>query len=319
MTDDIYEIELTPPDIAPYKRGNTALDYVSTLDSRKPGPHVVVNALTHGNEYCGAVALDFLFRHGVRPTRGHLTLSFANAEAYLRFDPSDPAITRFVDEDFNRLWTPEVIDRPRDSVELRRARELRPLFDGADFLLDLHSMQTKSVPLSIAGPLPKGRELAAAIGFPAHVVIDAGHAAGRRLRDYAGFADPASAKCAALIECGQHWEAASADVAIEATVRFLRHLDMIAPDFATDTVSDQPLPSQTIIEVTQAVTIKTEAFAFVREFGGLEVIPAAGTVLAHDGDEAIATPYDDCVVVMPSRRFAPGRTAVRLGRYIARP
>ena len=268
VTDDMYEIASTSPDIALYKRRNTGLDYVTTQDGGRPGPHVVVNALTHGNEYCGAIALDFLFRHGVRRTRGH---------------------------------------------------EVRPIFDRADFLLDLHSMQAKCVPLSIAGPLPKGRDLAAAIAYPAHVVIDAGHAAGGRLRDYAGFADPASAKSAALIECGQHWEAASAEVAIKATLRFLRNLDMIERDFAAAHGAAVPLSPQTVIEVTHAVTIKNEAFAFVREFGGLEVIPAAGTVLVHDGDEPIATPYDDSVLVTPSRRFKPRRTAFRLGRYVAPP
>ena len=121
------------------------------------GETLWLHGCVHGNEYCGAIALDFLFRHGVRPTRGRLTLSFANVEAYLRFDPSNPTTTRFVDEDFNRLWAPEVLDGPRDSAELRRARELRPIFDGADFVLDPHSMLAKSVPLSIAGPLPKGR------------------------------------------------------------------------------------------------------------------------------------------------------------------
>jgi hypothetical protein len=29
----------------------------------------------------------------------------------------------------------------------------------------------------------------------------------------------------------------------------------------------------------------------------------------------VLTPYDDCVLVMPSRRLTRGSTAVRLGRY----
>ena len=92
---------------------------------------------------------------------------------------------------------------------------------------------------------------------------------------------------------------------------------MIERDFAAAHGAAVPLSPQTVIEVTHAVTIKNEAFAFVREFGGLEVIPATGTVLAHDGDEPIATPYG--VLVTPSRRFKPRRTAVRLGRYVAPP
>jgi predicted deacylase len=53
-----YKVELTPPDIEPYRAGNTGIDYVTTFDSGIAGPHVLVTALTHGNEICGAVALD---------------------------------------------------------------------------------------------------------------------------------------------------------------------------------------------------------------------------------------------------------------------
>ena len=42
------------PDITPYRAGTHGLAYVHTLHSDKPGPHVCINALTHGNEICGA-------------------------------------------------------------------------------------------------------------------------------------------------------------------------------------------------------------------------------------------------------------------------
>ena len=42
-------IELIPPDIEPYRAGNTGVDYVTTFDSGSAGPHVLVTALTHGN------------------------------------------------------------------------------------------------------------------------------------------------------------------------------------------------------------------------------------------------------------------------------
>jgi hypothetical protein len=31
----------------------------------------------------------------------------------------------------------------------------------------------------------------------------------------------------------------------------------------------------------------------------------------------VRTPYDDCILIMPSRRLAPGLTAVRLGRLVS--
>ena len=64
-----YPIELEAPDISAYKRGNTGIDYVHEFDSGKNGPHVMISAIVHGNELCGAVALDHLFRNEVRPIK----------------------------------------------------------------------------------------------------------------------------------------------------------------------------------------------------------------------------------------------------------
>ena len=316
MNDTPYPVELEAVDIGPYKNGNTGIDYVTTFDSGEPGPHVMVNAVVHGNELCGAITLDFLFRNEVRPMRGKLTLSFANHEAYNRFNPADPGASRYVDEDFNRLWTADVLDGERDTAELRRARQFRPAVDAADYLLDIHSMQHRTPPIMICGPLEKGRQLARDIGAPVHVVSDEGHAAGKRMRDYAGFGDPESPKNALLVECGQHWEKSSADVAKDVTLRFLRHYHVIDPGFAVDHLSPEPLEPQKMIEVSEPVTIKTDEFRFADDYIGLEVIAEAGTVIGWDGDEEIRTPYDDCVLVMPSRRLRKGESAVRLGRQI---
>lgn len=315
MSRNEHAVELAAPDISAYRAGNTGIDYVTTFDSGQPGPHVMVNAVTHGNELCGAITVDFLYRHDVRPTRGKLTLGFANYMAFEQFDPNNPTASRFVDEDFNRLWSADVLDGSRDSAELRRAREFRAIVDRMDFLLDIHSMQQKSAPVMLAGPLAKGRDLARGVGYPEHVVSDEGHAAGRRMRDYGGFGDPASPRNALLVECGRHWDSSSAAVSQETALRFLRHLEIIDPEFANAHLA-APDPTQKFIEVTEAVTIKSSNFTFADDYRGLEVIPKAGTVLGHDGDEPVATPYDDCVLVMPSRRLLPGQTAVRLGHFI---
>lgn len=314
-----FPIELEAPDISAYAAGNTGIPYVTTFDSGVAGPHVMVNALTHGNELCGAITLDYLFRNGVRPTRGKLTLGFANVAAFERFNPSQPTASRYVHEDFNRLWSPEVLDGPRHSVELSRAREYRPLIDTVDFLLDLHSMQQPSPPLMLAGPLPKGQALAAGVGTPEHVIADNGHAAGKRLRDYGDFADPASPRNALLVECGQHWEKSSATVSLETTLCFLQYTDVVDPEFVARHRPRKKCPAQKFIEVTDVVTAKTTDFRFSRPYIGLETVPVTGTVIGHDGDTAIRTPYDDCVMIMPSLRLYPGQTAVRLGRFVDSP
>ena len=96
-------VELEAPDLRKYRDGGTGVDYVHTWDSGEPGRHVMITALTHGNEICGAIALDYLFGLNLRPKTGKLSFGFVNVQAFERFDPEDPYASRFVDEDFNRM------------------------------------------------------------------------------------------------------------------------------------------------------------------------------------------------------------------------
>ncbi len=309
-------VHLLPCDIAAYRRGNTGIDYVTTLDSGLAGPHVMVNALTHGNELCGAHALAYLFENDVRPVRGRLTLSFANVAAYEAFDAANPYASRFVDEDFNRLWDESTLDGPRTSCELIRARAMREVFAAADHLLDIHSVDLPQPAMLLAGRRAKGRALAAVIGKPRHVVLDRGHDAGKRVRDFAAFDDADSAKSACLVECGYHFFAQASEIAIETSLRFLRHFGMIPENFASPYLPHEGDEPQIVVEVTDPVTIETDSFRFVRTFEGFEVIPEEATLIAHDGDRPVRTPYPDCVLVMPAREPLAGKTAVRLGRFV---
>jgi succinylglutamate desuccinylase len=309
-------IEVPFPSLAAHAPGNRGIPYAWTFAADRPGPHVLIQALTHGNEVCGAIALDWMLRERVRPTRGTLSLVFANVAAYERFERTNPFASRCIDEDFNRLWSVDVLDGPRESAELRRARELRPLYDRVDFLLDLHSMSDPCPPLAMAGRLRKGLALARSLGLPEHVVIDGGHSSGRRLRDYAFFDDEGDPRSALLIECGQHWEAGSPAVAKQSILRWLRHFEMAGPDFLAARLARATPTEQRLIEVTTTVTIASDDFRFTIPIRALQMIRKAGTTYAIDGGKEIRSPHDDCVVIMPTRRPKKGETAVRLGRYI---
>jgi predicted deacylase len=313
-----FPIELSPPDIAPYRAGNAGVDYVRVLDSGRPGPSVMVQALTHGNEFCGAIALDYLLREQVAPRAGRLTLAFANVAAYARFDFDDPDRSRFIDEDYNRVWADDALFGPRDSAELRRARELRPFVDAADLLLDLHSMHEPCRPIMVCARSEKSAAYARRIGVPGDLLIDTGHPAGLRMIERGGFGDPASARTAVLIECGQHWEKSAAEVAIDTTLRFLAVSGAVDPEWVRARLRLEPPRTQRLVRVTEPVVAKSMNFRFARPWKGLEVVPAAGTPVATDGDTVWKTPYDECVMVMPSMvHLKPGTTMVRLGRFQA--
>lgn len=308
-----FEVHLTAPDISRWLPGNTGIEGFTSRSGPRPGPHVLVLALAHGNEIAGAIVADRLLACGLAPERGRLTFGFVNLAAFERFDPRQPTLSRFIDEDINRVWDRAVLDGPRRSIELARAREIRPMIDSADILLDLHSMLWPSDPLILCGESAKGRALARTIGTPALVVADRGHASGRRILDYDRFAAADTPFVANLVEAGQHWHPGTVDTMMGSVAGVLRHAGMVA---AHPALPPPPERRQRFAEVTMAVNATSSSFAFVHPWRGGDVVPARNTVIALDGTTEIRTPYDNCLLVMPSLRPSRGHTAVRLARFV---
>ncbi|GKT17488.1 succinylglutamate desuccinylase/aspartoacylase family protein [Acidovorax sp. SUPP2522] len=311
---------LPAPDLTPWRAGNTGTEGVWHFDSGLPGRHALISALVHGNELCGAWALQGLLAAGLRPQQGSLTLAFCNLEAFDRFDPADHDASRFTDQDMNRQWSDERMDAG-DTRERRRAAALRPFVARADWLLDLHSMHEPGAPLLLTGLHPRNLELARRMGAPEHIVADAGHQDGVRMRDYGHFGLPdaqAGDRRSLLVECGFHGALSSRTVAYDQCARFLAAAQVLSPEALAALLPGwrQPdAPRQWVLEVTGPVVAKSSAFRFTQPFTGLEVIPKAGTVIGDNDGEPVTTPYDDCVLVMPSTRQArAGVTVVRYAR-----
>jgi len=286
-----FEVNLTAPDLTPWLAGNTGIAGYHSFAGDAAGPHVAIVALTHGNELAGAIVLDRLLRRGLRPRRGRLTLGFNNLAAFARFDPAQPTASRFLDEDLNRLWDLTVLEGPGQSSELDRARQIRPLIDSVDVLLDLHSMLWPSDPLILSGMTGKGRDLARSIG---------------------SFAIENAPPVANLVEAGRHWAPGTVAQAEATVAALLRHVGMaeLSP------VAAPAVSAMRCAEVTVVVTAATAGFAFVRHFEGGEIVPERNTLIAMDGATEIRTPHDDCLMVMPSLRPSRGHTAVRLARFV---
>ena len=303
----VFPVEITAPDLSPYLTGNTSIPGFTSLDSGLAGPHVVLVSLIHGNEFAGAIMLKELLDGGFKPLRGKLTLGFANLAAFARFDPANPIASRYVEEDMNRVWDDFTLFGVRRSAELERAREIKPIIDSADILLDLHTMLWPSDPVLLCGAGPRGRALGLAVGTPALVVADTGHAGGKRLIDYGRFTEnsPQGATCL-LVEAGPHWQQAAVEQSRATIYAVLRNAGMMA-GLGT-------APQSRFAEVVKLITARTNRFEFVREFRGGEVIANAGTLIAYDGDEEIRTPEDNLIMIMPSLKVSHGHTAVRLAR-----
>ena len=312
--------DLPAPDLSAWRAGNTGTEGVWHFDSGLPGRQVLVSALIHGNELCGAWALKGLLESGLRPQAGSLTLMFCNLAAFDRFDPANHDAARFVEQDMNRQWSDERMDAA-DSLERRRCAALRPFVARADWLLDLHSMHEPCAPLLLTGVQPRNLALAKQMAAPEHIVIDAGHQDGTRMRDYGRFGLPdaqAGDSRSLLVECGFHGDPASRAVAQDQCLRFIEASGIVDGAELARLLPGWRLadaPRQWALEVTGPVVANSERFAFTQPFTGLEVIAQAGTVIGDNDGEAVTTPYDDCVLVMPSTRQArAGVSVVRFAR-----
>lgn len=304
-------IEIEPPFLSRFQCGNTGIDYLHCVDSGRPGPHAMITSVVHGNEFSGAISVAELIDNPPTLQLGRLSLCFVNAEACSRFDRERPWHSRFIDEDFNRVWNDDVLSGPRLSLELGRARDLRQTIDSVDYLLDLHSMASDSPAIILAGSTDRGREFAKELNIGLTIVLDQGHQAGQRLRDYGEFNAERSQKTALLVECGQHWRATTVHTARKAATAFLSALNMVRDE--NPRTSE---PASSVIRVTDTITATSNVFEFTENYSGLEQIGAAGTTIANDGDLVITTPYDGCVLVMPTHGVQLGQTAVRLGRVL---
>jgi predicted deacylase len=311
---------LEPPDLRRWRAGNTGTEGVWRFIARPPGPRVAITALIHGNELCGAWAVAGLLQllhDGAALQCGELTLAFCNLAAFDRFDLAQPDTARFVEEDLNRQWSAERL-ASGSTLERRRAAELLPWLCNADHLLDLHSMSEPAPPLLLTGTLQRHVDWARQLGIAGQVVIDAGHAAGVRLRDHGRFGDPQGTACSLLVECGWHGDPTSRRVAQDATSRVLQSTGLLSSAQLPPSWRLDDAPPHRALQVTHAITARSTDFRFARDFGNLECVAQRGTVIAYNDGNPVTTPYDDCVLVMPSlRQLRPGVTVVRLARALA--
>jgi predicted deacylase len=313
--------ELPMPSLGIWREGNTGTEGVWRFEAPRPGRHVMVSALVHGNELCGAWALLGALQAGLRPVAGSLTLAFCNLAAFDRFDPARVDDSRFVDEDFNRVWGPGLAARGASSTERTRALALQPFVESADWLLDLHSMHDPGMPLLLTGLQPRNIALARELGTPAMVIVDAGHAEGKRMRDHGRFGEPASGEapaqqaCALLVECGYHGALSSRAVAFDVMARFLDASGAVPAAVQPAHWRLALPPQQRVLAVTHAIAARSMAVSFSEPWSTGQTVAKAGTLLGWNDGEPIVTPYDDCTLVMPSlRQLRPGVTVVRLAR-----
>jgi predicted deacylase len=305
-----------------------------TFQGQQPGPKLIVLGAVHGNEVCGTKAIHRVLAEidsgALEIAAGQVTfVPVTNPLAYARKD-------RVGDRNLNRNLAPT--KSPKD-FEDRVANWLCPLLASHEVLLDLHSTRAATQPFATLGPLDNDgtvqpfrhsaqeRAMARHLGVSRFVDgwLDA-YAKGveRRVKEGTGSEANRSAiygvgtteymrsvgGYAVTLECGQHEDPSSVDVAYKAihnVLAFLR-LSSEKPPSAVDRY--EALSLREVIDRTDA------GDQFSQPWSSFDKL-SKGDVIAKRADGTVLTAPSDGWIVFPDAKALPGNEWFYLAEPLA--
>ncbi len=261
----------------------------------------------HGNEPCGVLALQRIFARLEQDRTalvGRLVGLAGNRRALEQG-------RRYLDEDLNRIWLPDVRDRASAEVGPERARELDEVQDILRVLdallpparsrvafLDLHSTSGGGAAFAILDDTLANRELAFAIPVP-HVLGLEEELAGTAT----SYLD-AYGRAAISFEAGQHLDPASVDRAEAAVWIAMQAAGVLAPGERPEVaagkvlLADQHRSSPNVVDVRYRHPVVADA-GFVMAPGFVNFQPISkGRLLAHDRSGPLHAPLRG-LILMP--------------------
>ncbi len=306
---------------------NTDILRVHSFRAVHPGPRLIVLGAVHGNETCGARAIERVLAEldagALRIVRGTVTfVPLANPLAYQRGQ-------RAVDRNLNRNLRP--CPQPQ-SYEDRIANLVCPLLAEHEVLLDLHSFQTTGEAFAMLGPpdndgalepfAQAAREEALALRLGPRRLVEgwlSTYAVGVRERLQRTVptersqllnTDPSygvgtteymrsQGGCAITLECGQHADPGAPQVGYRAIRNTLAYLGLV----------DEPLPAaRDDIELLRLAEVSDRLHAddhFTRPWASYDPLPA-GTLIGMRADGTPVQAPTDGFIVFPNPLALPG-------------
>lgn len=189
------------------------------------GQNILFTGRIHGNEPCGEIALrrlmDDINNGSITLTKGSLTiLPCCNAMA-------KSINKRFVDVNLNRIFDAHLINQYLESHEAKIVPHIMEEIEQSDVFIDLHSFTENMPPVVICidNQNQQSRELAQACRIK-RIECDSPFITKSGSQMSTHFARKHN-KPAILVECGQHDDAQSIEVAYQSILNILKHLNMI--------------------------------------------------------------------------------------------
>lgn len=301
----------------------------STFTGQRPGPKLIVTGAVHGNETCGTEAikrvLADIHANRIAIVGGAVTfVPVTNPLAYAKRD-------RVGDRNLNRNLAPN--DKPKD-FEDRIANWLCPLLASHDALLDLHSTRATNPPFAMLGPRDntgtlepfarhrEERDLAVRLGVARFVEgwLDAYAEGVARRRERARAAGLASDPLvddprygigtteylrgvggyAITLECGQHDDPESPNVAYRAILNALAYLGI------SDSAPPDVVQGAEHLCLSEVHDRFAEGDRFERQWSSFDALQA-GTRIGTRADGTPVIAPQAGYIVFPDNKALPGR------------
>lgn len=266
-----------------------------------PRPHIGVCGSMHGNEPCGAEAIERLtneLRIGAHEVGGG-TLFFihANPEA-----TSQRRRHTEQGDDLNRLWDFSFVESLRTDAwgyEHHRALALTDYIRDLDVFLDLHSAASATPPFGVSNGVSDINDLATRMGLS--FLVKSWHG----LADKVVIGFLASQGVPALsVECGAHEHPEVSQNAYEIALHFLRATGGL------NAVADPPTNEVRTVRVVETITRPSPEFRFSSPWAGFDELEP-GALVGRDRVTEIRTTAR-CYAVLPNQDVEVGDDVIYL-------
>lgn len=294
---------------------------VIKIESFVPGPCVGITVCTHGNEPSGLAVLNYLL-HDIKINsilrKGSLFIVINNVKATRKFFEAKSEMeqqkSRYVDINMNRLPRNiiEIGDDPR--YEVRRAKELCPIWNQFTVAIDIHSTTSDTGPVIISRGKNFDRIKDIVRGFPIKVLISNIDEIQKDVPAISFYGPENGTIPAFAIESGQHTKPESFKIACACAIATLQNLSMISgtPETSIDEYEEY--------EIVDSIFFDDMSWDFVDEkFVGLAPKIVAGQLLAKDKTGKELRAEIDGHLVLPSGKRGVEKDITEENSFISLP
>lgn len=271
-----------------------------TFSSEEPGPKILFFGAVHGNETCGTNAIQKIMQE---LDSGHLKLLQGQVQFVPVANPRAHADgKRFIERNLNRYFLP--CDKLK-TYEAKLTNILCKLIENCDYFVDLHSTTAGGIPFaSVEGNDADENKMAAAMG--AEVLLYGWHeayaASGKPMPDpdesmgTTAYARRHKAK-AVLLECGQHKDPNSIDVAYKAIRGALSHIGLV------EEKQNSPKSAPLLLRATRVV-YREEGGTFTENWGNFSKVRSGQKVAEMADGKPVISPSDG-YIILPNPNTPP--------------